>query len=148
MVSLRGNKSEMESNNKCDEVPRGGHSGNPKKSGRVFRVLRNSGSENHNPRNARKNNNPKFGYPRFSGSGSGNPELPDFKIQKAISKSKKISQQVLKQRDMNTQFSNQLAVLYVYSNNLTQPRGEVPSMNLTGQSICQSMHACWLLPIR
>jgi hypothetical protein len=76
MVSLRGNKSEMESNNKCDEVPRGGHSGNPKKSGRVFRVLRNSGSENHNPRNARKNNNPKFGYPRFSGSGSGNPELP------------------------------------------------------------------------
>ena len=37
-----------------------GHSGNPKNSGRVFRVLRISGFEICNSKSARKNRNPKI----------------------------------------------------------------------------------------
>ena len=58
--------------------PMGGHLGNPKNSGRVFRVSRISGFEICNPKFARNNENPTFRVPRNSGSGSGYPELPEI----------------------------------------------------------------------
>jgi hypothetical protein len=59
---------------------RGGHSGYPKISDRVFRVFEISGSENCSPRFPRKIQNPTFRVPENSGSGSGNPEQPDASV--------------------------------------------------------------------
>ena len=56
----------------------GGHSGNPKISGRVFRVFEISGFDNYYPKFAPNNRNPTFRVPENSGSGL--PEIPDKKI--------------------------------------------------------------------
>ena len=56
----------------------GGHSGNPKNSGRVFRVLRISGFEICNPKFVRNNENPTFRVPENSGSGSGKARTTRF----------------------------------------------------------------------
>jgi hypothetical protein len=57
-----------------------GRSGYPNFSGRVVRVIRNSGIEKRYPISAPKYHSPKFRVPDNSGSGSGIPEL--FDIQK------------------------------------------------------------------
>ena len=55
----------------------GGHSGNPKISGRVFQVLEISGFENCYLKFVRNIGNPTFRVPENSGLDSDNPELPD-----------------------------------------------------------------------
>jgi hypothetical protein len=57
---------------------RGGRSGYPKISGRVFRVFKISGFENRYPKLQRVLQYPKIRVPRISGSGSGIPELPEL----------------------------------------------------------------------
>ena len=55
----------------------GGHSGNPKISGRVFQVLEISSFENCYLKFVRNIGNPIFRVPENSGLDSDNPELPD-----------------------------------------------------------------------
>jgi hypothetical protein len=57
---------------------RGGRSGYPKFSGRVFRVFKISGFENQYPKLQRVFQYPEFRVPGISGSGSGIPELPEL----------------------------------------------------------------------
>ena len=73
----------------------GGHSGNPKISGRVFRVFKISGFQNCYPKFVLNNQNPTFRVPEMSGSGSvtrnypisinwlpGDPNQEDFQNKK------------------------------------------------------------------
>ena len=56
----------------------GGHSGNPKISGRVFRVFEISDFDNYYPKFAPNNRNTTFRVPENSGSDSGNIRTARF----------------------------------------------------------------------
>ena len=63
-------------------VARPGHSGYPKISGRVFRVLQISGFKNSSPKFAQNKQNPTFRVPDISGSGSGLPNQPEMQLRR------------------------------------------------------------------
>jgi len=64
-----------------------GHSGYPIFSGRVIRVIQNSGNENCYPILVPKKHYPQFRVPDNSGSGSGIPDLLEFSKNNTLYKS-------------------------------------------------------------
>jgi hypothetical protein len=68
-----------------EEGGRGGRSGYPISSGRVIRVLRNSGNENHYPISAPEKHYPQIWVPAKIGFGFGLPNLPEIYNQSILS---------------------------------------------------------------
>jgi hypothetical protein len=69
---------EVNSPSKPSDTPKTGRSGYPFNSGRVVRVLLNSGNGNCYPIAAKKKRYPQVWVPASSGSGSGIPNLPEI----------------------------------------------------------------------